>query len=173
MGGEVGIESVPGLGSTFWFTARLKKGQADVVTEATALGGTEALLRECFAGRPVLIVDDEPVNREVAQVLLEDVGLSVETADDGAKAIRMAEEKPYSLILMDMQMPNVDGLDATRQLRKTLLHRDTPIIAMTANAFAEDRQNCFDAGMNDFLTKPFNPDKLYAIAAKWLSQRTR
>ncbi|PKO48877.1 MAG: hypothetical protein CVU31_03425 [Betaproteobacteria bacterium HGW-Betaproteobacteria-4] len=172
MGGEVGVESTPGLGSTFWFTARLKKGSGDVATEAAQPGAHEALLRERFAGRPVLIVDDEPVNREVAQVLLEDVGLIVETADDGAKAIGMAEEKPYAFILMDMQMPNVDGLEATRQIRKTLRHRDTPIVAMTANAFAEDRQNCFDAGMNDFLTKPFNPDSLYAISAKWLSRHT-
>ncbi|PKO40266.1 MAG: hypothetical protein CVU33_02745 [Betaproteobacteria bacterium HGW-Betaproteobacteria-6] len=172
MGGEVGVESTPGLGSTFWFTARLKKGFGAEVAEADQPGGAEALLRERFAGRTVLIVDDEPVNREIAQFLLKDVGLLVETAEDGAQAVSMALEKTYTLIFMDMEMPNVDGLEATRQIRKMLLHHDTPIVAMTANAFAEDRRSCFEAGMNDFLSKPFNPDILYAITAKWLSWRS-
>jgi PAS domain S-box-containing protein len=168
MDGEVGAESTPGIGSTFWFTARLKKGRKDALTDSVSLDEAESLLKERFAGWQILVVDDEPTNREITQMLLEDVGLMVETAEDGAEAIRKAQNKPYALIFMDMQMPHIDGPEATRQLRQAPSCQQTPIIAMTANAFAEDRQLCFNAGMNDFLSKPFSPERLYAITAKWL-----
>lgn len=169
MGGEVGVDSPPGMGSTFWLTARLKKDRSEAGAEAGPAGNAESLLRAHFAGAKVLIADDEPINREVAQMLLEDVGLKVETAEDGADALRKAQESPYALILMDMQMPRIDGLEATRQLRQIPATRHLPIIAMTANAFAEDRQRCFEAGMNDFLPKPFDPEKLYGVTARWLN----
>ncbi|MCB4358951.1 PAS domain-containing sensor histidine kinase [Quatrionicoccus australiensis] len=170
MGGEAGVESTPGVGSTFWLTARLKKGGTDAAPEGMLPGNAETLLRERHASARILIVDDEPINQEVAQMLLEDVGLTVETAADGIEAIARVQKTPYALVLMDMQMPHLDGLEATRQLRQLPATRHLPIIAMTANAFAEDRQRCFEAGMNDYLAKPFNPEKLYEITAKWLSR---
>lgn len=170
MGGTAGVESRPGRGSTFWLTARLQKGGTDAAAEDAPAGNTESLLRERHAGARILIVDDEPINQEVAQMLLEDAGLSVETAADGSAAVEKAQQTPYALILMDMQMPHMDGLEATRQLRQLAATRHLPIIAMTANAFAEDRQRCFEAGMSDYLAKPFDPDKLYEITAKWLSR---
>jgi len=168
MGGGVGCESAPGVGSTFWFTARLKKCTEYIVPQPGVVVEAEKTLRERYAGYRVLVVDDEPINLEIAQALLEEVGLSVDTAENGAKAIAMAQANAYSVILMDMQMPEIDGLSATRSLRDEPTYKTTPIIAMTANAFAEDKARCFEAGMNDFLTKPTEPDKLYAILVKWL-----
>jgi hypothetical protein len=118
----------------------------------------------------VLVVDDEPVNREIAQMLLEEVGLVVDLAEDGAAAVTLAQDSHYAAILMDMQMPRLNGLNATRWIRQIPGHHDTPIIAMTANAFAEDRARCLEAGMNDFLIKPFDPEKLFAAMAKWLDR---
>ena len=104
------------------------------------------------AGSRILVVDDEPVNPEIARMLL------VDTAQDGAAAVTLAQETRYAAIFMDMPMPNVDGLEATRQIRGIPGQRQTPIIAMTANAFDEDKTRCFEAGMKEFLTKPFNPE---------------
>jgi CheY-like chemotaxis protein len=95
--------------------------------------------------------------------------LSVDTADDGVEAVRLSTENDYALILMDMQMPNMDGLEATRRIRQGRHGADTPIVAMTANAFAEDRARCLEAGMNDFLTKPVMPETLYGVVDTWLS----
>ncbi|UCV10072.1 response regulator [Dechloromonas denitrificans] len=170
MGGEAGVESTVGIGSTFWFSARLHIGLAKAEAKALAVADPESVLRNEYAGFSVLIVDDEPINREVAQELLEDTGLLIDTAENGAEAIAKAREANYALILMDMQMPEIDGLEATRQLRASPAYRRTPIIAMTANAYTEDRERCFAAGMNDFLSKPFDPERLYAILVKWLSQ---
>jgi PAS domain S-box-containing protein len=173
MGGGAGAESTPGAGSTFWFTARLRKGggaaesvRQDVATEP------EKLIRQGFQGRRILVVDDEPINLEVARMLLEDVSLLVDTAADGAEALAMAARTAYAAIFMDMQMPTLDGLAATRQIRLLAGGSETPIIAMTANAFAEDRARCMEAGMNDFLIKPFNPDELFSVLLKWLEKRS-
>ncbi|MDP2823131.1 MAG: PAS domain S-box protein [Sulfuritalea sp.] len=173
MGGEVGVETTPGAGSTFWFTARLKKsGEAfEPRTAAAAAASAEAQVRQQYRGSRILVVDDEPINREVARLQLEDAGLVVDQAEDGAQAITLAQETSYAAILMDMQMPNLDGLEATRQIRGIPGYRQTPIIAMTANAFAEDKARCFAAGMDDFLTKPFNPDALFASLLKGLGRR--
>jgi PAS domain S-box-containing protein len=171
MGGKVGADSTVGVGSTFWFTARLKKGAALVATPATPEADAETLIRQRYAGRRILVVDDEPINREVAQMQLEAVDLVADSAEDGAEAITLAQEKAYAAILMDMQMPKVNGVEATRQIRQLPGYRDTPIIAMTANVFAEDKAECFAAGMNEFLIKPFNPDQLFAILLRALSQR--
>jgi CheY-like chemotaxis protein len=162
MGGEVGADSTPGVGSTFWFTARLKKVAGAAAAQAATNAAAETVIRERHADSRILVVDDEPVNLEIARMLLADIGLRVDTATDGAEAVTLAQETAYAAILMDMQMPNVDGLEATRQIRGIPGHRQTPIIAMTANAFAEDRARCLEAGMSDFLTKPFNPDTLFA-----------
>jgi PAS domain S-box-containing protein len=171
MGGEVGAESTPGVGSTFWFTVTLKKSTEVLEAKRATDVDAEAVIRKNYAGCRILIADDEPINREIAQMLLEEIGLLADTVEDGAEAIVLAKKTDYTAIFMDMQMPNVDGLEATRLIREMPGYRHTPIIAMTANAFAEDKAHCIEAGMNDFLIKPFNPDELYVILLRALSQR--
>jgi len=169
MGGEAGVDSIPGTGSTFWFTVCLEKRQGDAGDALQADGAAaEKEIREAFRGARVLVVDDEPINREVARMLLEDVGLLVDQAEDGEQAMAMAKAGGYAAILMDMQMPRLDGLEATRQLRRLDGCTATPIIAMTANAFVEDKARCLEAGMNDFLVKPFDPDALFVVVRKAL-----
>jgi CheY-like chemotaxis protein len=172
MGGDAGVESRLGKGSTFWFTARLKK-QGDEYTSAQHDddSAAEATIRQRYPGKRILVVDDEPINREIARMLLEEAGLHVDTAEDGGKALAMARASTYSAILMDMQMPQMNGLDATQRIRELPGNREMPIIAMTANAFAEDRARCVAAGMNDFLAKPFDPDALFACVLRWLTAR--
>ncbi|MEI7611586.1 MAG: PAS domain S-box protein [Betaproteobacteria bacterium] len=171
MGGEAGVDSTPGLGSTFWFTARLMKNEhAQELISHEGLAGAEQAIRQRHLGRRVLLVDDEPMNLEISRFLLEDTGLLIDTAEDGREAIQRARETPYAIILMDMQMPNIDGLEATQQIREISDCVNTPILAMTANAFSEDRLRCAEAGMNDFIGKPFNPDELFTIMLKWLDK---
>jgi PAS domain S-box-containing protein len=170
MGGKVGADSTAGGGSTFWFTVKLKKGDMVALPTATAVDA-EAELRRRYTGQRILVVDDEPVNREVTLIQLEDVDLLIDTAEDGAAAVAMAQKNCYAVILMDMQMPKLNGVEATQQIRQLPGYRDTPIIAMTANAFAEDKAQCLAAGMNDFLIKPFIPEELFAILLRALSGR--
>ena len=169
MGGESGADSKPGVGSTFWFTVKLKKGDEKAASAATEVDA-EAEIRRRYAGQRILVVDDEPINREVALMQLEAVDLVADTAEDGAEAVTMARKNSYTVIFMDMQMPKLNGLEATRQIRELPGYRQTPIIAMTANAFAEDKARCIDAGMNEFLIKPFNPDELFATLLRSLNQ---
>lgn len=170
MGGEAGAESIPGVGSTFWFTAQLKKSDEAAAAPAATAVDAEADIRQRYSGHRILVVDDEPINREVALILLEAVDLVVDAAADGAEAVTLAQETSYAAIFMDMQMPNVNGLEATLQIRQLPGYQDTPIIAMTANVFAEDKARCIDAGMNDFLIKPFDPATLFATLLRALSQ---
>ena len=170
MGGEMGVDSVPGAGSTFWFTARLNKSELrNTLGEPnTSAASGESRLRQKHAGTRVLLVEDDAINREVASDLLADAGLLVTPAEDGAIALDLAKTQRFDLILMDMQMPRLNGTDATRAIRADSLNMGTTILAMTANAFDEDRRACIAAGMNDHISKPFNPEHLFEVLLRWL-----
>ncbi len=172
MGGNAGVESTPGQGSIFWFTARLRKEMATAPAHVSGAPKIQAeqTLRQNFQGYRILLAEDEPMNREVVLGLLEHTGLIIDIAEDGDIAVDMARNQGYALILMDMQMPRMGGLDATRLIRASASGQAAPIMAMTANAFAEDRKRCLEAGMNDFIAKPFAPEDLFARLLKWLTQ---
>ena len=166
MGGGITIESTPGVGSTFSVTVRLGLG-------ASRIGLEERRALAAAAGTPrfdahVLLVEDNDLNQEVALELLAQTGVKVDVADNGVDAIVRARGRRYDLILMDIQMPLLDGLEATRQIRRLDGYRDVPIVAVTANAFDEDRQRCLEAGMDDHIAKPIDAGVLYSALARWL-----
>ncbi|TXG95571.1 MAG: response regulator [Rhodocyclaceae bacterium] len=130
----------------------------------------EAALRDRYAGQRILLVEDEPINQMVAREMLEDVGMLVDAAGDGEEALGLVGQTAYAIVLMDLQMPRLGGLDAARMLRLLPNGSEVPIVAMTANAFNEDRENCLAAGMNDFLPKPVTPELLYGVLLKWLGK---
>ncbi len=171
MGGHVGATSVPCAGSTFWFTVRLDKGAPHRAAAPAAGTDPEEQIRRRHRGARILLVEDEPVNQQVARTMLELAGLEVDVADDGERALELARERRYGAILMDVQMPRMDGLDATRRIRGLPAQRDTPVIATTGNAFAEDRERCLRAGMNDFIAKPVDPQRLFSVLLGWLDAR--
>ncbi|WP_374325541.1 PAS domain S-box protein [Azonexus sp.] len=172
MGGSIGVDSQPGHGSTFWFTIRLRHDHSQPLLPAAnpAAMADETELRRRHAGARLLLAEDENICREVMLGLIDDLGFSVDTAVDGEQALTLASQNRYDLILMDMQMPRRNGLDATRAIRSDSPNRHTPILAMTANVFEQDRQACLDAGMNEHLAKPVVPELLYASLLRWLNE---
>jgi CheY-like chemotaxis protein len=140
----------------------------ELAGDAHAGGDAEAQLRREHAGQRILLAEDEPLNQEIVREILVDTGLVVDVAATGGEAVERVKQTPYAAVLMDMQMPGMDGLAATAAIRAMPDRTGIPIIAMTANAFSEDRQRCLEGGMNDYLSKPCYPDDLFAVLLRWL-----
>ena len=179
MGGDAGVISELGVGSTFWVTVRLRRaveGQSAEMPSVNAADATdpfvtprEVLARD-FRGTRVLVVEDDPMNQEVAECLLEAVGLVPVVANNGLEALELVRAGSYALILMDMQMPVMNGVEATRAIRQLPGMSAIPILAMTASAFGENRDVCLAAGMDDHIGKPVDPDPLYETLLRWLKK---
>jgi signal transduction histidine kinase/predicted ATPase/DNA-binding response OmpR family regulator/HPt (histidine-containing phosphotransfer) domain-containing protein len=198
MGGTVGVDSVFGQGSTFWFTARLRISSAEDLPDGAAMDPHERsvlapdglpsgrmlwpaheTMEQQLApirGARILLVEDNDINQLVACEMLRDVGFEVEVAQNGQLAVdqvhaQSAQQRPYDIVLMDMQMPVMDGLTATRLIRQCFTAQELPIVAMTANAMDADRDRCLQAGMNGFVTKPVNADELWQTLLQWIKRR--
>jgi PAS domain S-box-containing protein len=185
MGGDAGGESQLGQGSRFWFTAELDPARIDPArlepAPADPMQGDEPAVHTfdwapaaralgmAHGGARILLAEDNLLNAELAVEMLGSVGLQVDVARDGLEAVAMARTGRYQLILMDVQMPGMDGLQATREIRRDTSTPPVPILAMTANAFDEDRRDCLAAGMNDHIAKPVDPQNLYETVQRWLS----
>jgi PAS domain S-box-containing protein len=177
MGGGAGADSTLGIGSTFWFEVTLHKAthpqqlphQLPLAAVAPASPAPADGAMQ-LPGRRILLVEDEPVNREVMHDMLQSLGLQIECAEDGLIAVEMADRGGFDAILMDLQMPNLGGLEATARIRALPHCASVPIIALTANAFLEDRQECLNAGMDDFLSKPVDTDLVEQRLRYWLAR---
>ena len=165
MGGSIHLDSQPGIGSTFSFELAFARAKGAAPTPVLASTAPN------FAGARVLVADDHPINQEIILELLETLGCETEIAGDGAEAVECARANAYDLILMDLRMPRMDGIAATGAIRALPQHRNTPILAVTASGFKEDRQKCFDAGMNGYISKPFTRITLAAGLKQWLPCR--
>ena len=173
MQGSIGLESQPGNGSLFWFTVRL--GRSQVGTEQVVPAGAHGEATECvLSGQRlrVLLAEDNPVNQEVGRLILEGLDCLVDVVDDGRLTVEAVFDQEYDLVFMDCQMPEVDGYEATKTIRRRergsgRTKRRVPIVALTAHAMEGDRELCLSAGMDDYLSKPFNPGQIAAVLQKW------
>lgn len=167
MGGEIGVVSTPGLGSTFWFTFM---GE-EIATDNVLINQPEKPFTKTFAAgkQPsILLVDDNDVNRKVARSIMKKSGCEVSEAYDGFQAIKAVDEEDFDLIFMDIQMPKMDGIEATKEVRKLKYGANTPIIAMTAYSMEEDRDRFLKAGLDDYLAKPIKAEMLIEKIKKWV-----
>jgi PAS domain S-box-containing protein len=180
MGGEVGVRSRPGHGSTFWFTARLGISSATVpalidrVKDAAAellASSRSAAVMAALKNARILLVEDNTFNQQIALEMLEEVGSSVCLAANGMEALELLRQTAFDCVLMDVQMPLMDGLEATRRIRADPRLADLRVLAMTATATSEDRVRCIEAGMDDFISKPIQPALMYQTIANWLPER--
>ncbi len=169
MGGSLGVESDEGKGSAFWFTASFQRTDEKVENVEPSVSGNETLRLNA----KVLLVEDNPINQMVAMKMLQKVGLSAVLANNGVEALAILKEQSFDLVLMDCQMPEMDGFEATCKIREqniqTLYDRHLPVIAMTANVMSGDRERCLDVGMDDYIGKPVRQDHLETVLRKWLS----
>jgi CheY-like chemotaxis protein len=173
MGGKVGVDSRLGEGSRFWATIVLTKGQQASVAlsyQDHVEEDASRVLAQGFYGRHLLLVEDEPINQEIAKEILLETGLQIQVANNGLEAIEWLKKENFDLVLMDVQMPLMGGLEATREIRNKLGEIEIPVLAMTASAFEEDKRRCLDAGMNDFIPKPIDPSVLYDKLLYWLKK---
>ena len=187
IGGEIGVESEESKGSTFWFRLEFDESTGDAVAFVgdgehdhlkTSARSTTSVRLSSKAKAPktegdlrrVLLVEDSPTNRSVVEAFLEGLPIDLEMAENGKEGLDKAAESQYDLILMDMAMPVMDGLTSAKEIRKLPgLHGKTPIVALTANAMASDRERCLAAGMNDYLAKPLKLDSLVHMVSQWLA----
>ena len=160
MGGEIGVKSELGKGSVFHFHISFELGNDDDIIDNQLSHPIPADALQSLQGARVLLVEDNEINQQVAEGLLARVGVSVVIAHHGEYALQLLQQEDFDGILMDMQMPVMDGLEATRQIRSDQRFHDLPIIAMTANAMPGDREKCLQAGMNDHVSKPVDPGLL-------------
>ena len=169
MDGTLGVESIEGDGSSFWFTARFQrtKERPEIISEQVVDKGPV----QWHAN--VLLVEDNPINQMVAQKMLEKVGVKPQLANNGLEALKLLNEQAFDLVLMDCQMPEMDGFDATREIRKLGIKAKNkkvlPIVAMTANVMSGDRERCLDVGMDDYIGKPVQREQLESVLGKWLT----
>jgi CheY-like chemotaxis protein len=172
MGGEIGVESTGGVGSSFWFRLPVELATGCEISRSSSHPTRSARrAADDSRARPaVLLAEDNAVNRRVAIRMLESLGCAVDTAIDGREAVRAASRREYALILMDCHMPELDGLEATRELRRLEAGsgRRVPILALTANAMSGDRQRCVEAGMDDYLSKPIEMAALERAISRWI-----
>jgi CheY-like chemotaxis protein len=171
MGGQIGLHSTEGQGSLFWAEWPLLEPQADAESPPAPLPShppSQESLTPSLNGQRVLLVEDNALNRALAVELLQLMNLQVLTAEHGQEALDVLEREDVALVLMDMQMPVMDGLEATRRIRQQPRWQHLPILAMTANAAPEDRQRCLEAGMNEHLSKPFDLPALARMLRQWL-----
>lgn len=168
--GKVGVDSSPGQGSTFWFSVKL--GKSDICNEIVGKESVEHVSM-ALRGARILLAENNLFNRDVAIEFLENAGATVSVALNGAEAIDLLHKEHFDCVLMDIQMPVMDGFEATQLIRANSGLAGKPVIAMTASASDEDRECCISAGFTDFISKPFKPDMLYATLARWIGAGSR